>query len=75
MKMQIKYVEELGETPTILPNYPNFVLVGVADLHSDFTMPLIKSRKLCKQEAKSKYVPHQGAKECARRRRAMEKTS
>ena len=47
----------------------NWVLIGFADLNSKFTMPLLKNVKRCRQEANSKYIPHQGKQECARRRR------
>lgn len=50
---------------------PNYTLTGIADLHSEYLMPIWRSRKLCKQEAKSKYIPHQGKQECARRKRTM----
>lgn len=59
--------EELGQLHLAAYMFPNYQLTGLADLHSDHVMPLWRSRKLCIKESKSRYVPHQGTKECNRR--------
>ena len=45
--------------------------IGYADLNSTYTMPVWKDRKYCIQESKSKYIAHQGSKECQRRAMQM----
>lgn len=59
--------EIVRQTPVINPMFPNYVFVGVVKMGPYF-VPVSRNRKLCKQEAKSKYIPHQGKRECARRR-------
>ena len=42
-------------------------IVGLADLNSQYMMPVLRDRRNCTKEAKSKYIPHQGRQECLRR--------
>ena len=52
----------------INPMFPNYVFVGVVKM-GPWMVPVVRSRKLCMHEAKSRYIPHQGTQEMARRRR------
>lgn len=42
-------------------------VIGLANLNSDYMMPVLRDRRNCNKEAKSKYIPHQGRQECIRR--------
>lgn len=48
---------------------PRYKLAGLADLHSGGIVPIWKKHR----KAESKYIPHQGARECARRRKQLMK--
>lgn len=60
-KMKIQYY------PTPVMGDGKFDIIGLADLNSDYTMPVLRDRRGCTKEAKSKYIPHQGRQECQRR--------
>lgn len=59
---------ERHPTPVPIPMSSRYVLVGLADLHSGYIMPVLKDRKYCIKEAKSKYIPHVGPAKCQRKK-------